>query len=227
MDSYTKKNPEKFGGKGQAPHARFGISWQAAEVGLKFSFHQKMSNSMDALRLLSRIQRDYAPEVREQFYETVSRKYFQEGRKLADHAMLQEAVQEIGLNIVGLREWLAGDELTAEIERKYAEIFYGWGYTSVPVTMVHCEGVDQVIQGSQDLDAYLNVFRKCIDDPHPELASSEKVPAWEAMSRMALRQGTQHGQDFRWEAQDIFHGETCRLLRNPCARSSRGVARGG
>ncbi|CAE7765422.1 unnamed protein product [Symbiodinium sp. CCMP2592] len=73
MDKYTKKHPEKFGGKDQAPDARFGISWQASEVGLKFVFNQPMSNSMDALRLLMKVQREYSPEIREQFFEILSR----------------------------------------------------------------------------------------------------------------------------------------------------------
>ena len=64
MDRYTKKHPEKFGGENQAPDARVGISWQASEVGLKFTFGQHMSNSMDALRLLMKVQREHSPSVR-------------------------------------------------------------------------------------------------------------------------------------------------------------------
>ena len=67
--------------------------------------------------------------------------------------MLLEAAEEAEIPTKGLESWLQGDEGTWEIQRKYAEIFYGWGYTSVPVTMVSCEGVDQHIQGSQNLEA--------------------------------------------------------------------------
>lgn len=55
--------------------------------------------------------------------------------------MLLEAAEEAEIPTEGLQAWLQGDEGSWEIQRKYAEIFYGWGYTSVPVTMVSCEGL--------------------------------------------------------------------------------------
>eukprot|EP00971_Amphidinium_carterae_P143202 2837234-Amphidinium_carterae.1 len=55
IDKYTQKHPEKFGGEGQAPDARCGLSWQAAEVGLKFVFNQQLTPSMDSLRLLMKV----------------------------------------------------------------------------------------------------------------------------------------------------------------------------
>lgn len=110
MDGYTRKNPQKFGGEGQPPDARFGIGWQAAEVGLRFVFSQPMSNSMDALRLLMKVQDEESPAVREKLFEVISRKYFSEGQPLADHDMLLEAAQEAGVPTAGLREWLATSE---------------------------------------------------------------------------------------------------------------------
>lgn len=215
IDHYTRKHPEKFGGKGQPPNARFGLAWQGAEVGLKFSFNQPMSHSMDSVRLLMKVQSEHSPEQREKLYEAIARKYYTEGRKLADHDMLIEAAEEAGVPTQGLREWLVGDAMTAEIQRMYAEIFYGWGYTSVPVTLVSCEGLDQCINGSQNLDAYLYVFRRIIDEPLRVVNPDEKIPIWEKMSKMAQQQGTVHGRDFRWEAFDIFHGKTAELMRSP------------
>jgi len=213
MDKYTKKHPEKFGGEGQPPHARFGISWQAAEVGLKFCFDQRMSNSMDALRLLQKAQSEFTPELREDLFETISRKYFAEGRKLADHDMLVEAAKESGMPTDGLHEWLAGSEFTEEVERKYAEIFYGWGFTQVPVTLVSWEGMDQCLQGSQHLGAYIDMFRKILSADPPKVPPAEKIPVWEKMSKMALMRGTPHGHDFRHEAHEIFHGKIGELMR--------------
>mmetsp|Transcript_71261 Transcript_71261/g.230781 ORF Transcript_71261/g.230781 Transcript_71261/m.230781 type:complete len:282 (+) Transcript_71261:824-1669(+) len=213
MDLYTKKMPEKFGGEGQPPHARFGLGWQAAEVGLKFVFSQRMTNSMDALRLLAKVQREHPADVRERFYEAVARKYFAEGRALADHGMLLEAAAEAGVPTEGLREWLAGSEGTFEIQRKYAEIFYGWGYTSVPVTLVSCEGLDQHIEGSQNLEAYLEVFQRILDKPLPASAPAPTLPVWEKLSRTALQIGTPLGRDFTVEADEIFFGETAELMR--------------
>uniref|UniRef100_A0A7S4SH30 DSBA-like thioredoxin domain-containing protein n=1 Tax=Alexandrium monilatum TaxID=311494 RepID=A0A7S4SH30_9DINO len=214
MDSYTRQNPGKFGGEGQPPHARFGLGWQAAEVGLKFVFSQTMSNSMDALRLVQKVQRERTPEVRERLYEVISRKYFSEGCTLADHDMLVEAAREAGVYTEGLREWLASGEGTFEIQRKYAEIFYGWGYTSIPVTLVSWEGVDQHIQGSQDLKAYLDVFRRIIDSPLPNKPPAEKIPIWEKLARTACQMGTPNGHDFAVEAHSIFFGELAELMRN-------------
>mmetsp|Transcript_331 Transcript_331/g.795 ORF Transcript_331/g.795 Transcript_331/m.795 type:complete len:286 (+) Transcript_331:551-1408(+) len=213
MDAYTQQNPHKFGGEGQAPHARFGLGWQAAEVGLKFVYTQTMSNSMDALRLLSKVQREHSPDVRERFYETISRKYFAEGRTLADHDMLVEAAEEVGVPVEGLREWLASGEGTFDIQRKYAEIFYGWGYTSIPVTLVSCEGFDQHIEGSQNLQAYLDVFRRILDGPLPPKEPKDKIPVWEKLSRSALRIGTPLGRDFTTEAHEIFFGELAKSMR--------------
>jgi len=213
MDRYTKKHPEKFGGENQAPDARVGISWQASEVGLKFTFGQHMSNSMDALRLLMKVQREHSPSVREAFFEVVSRKYFAEGQALADHSMLLAAAQEVNIPTEGLLQWLQSGQGTWEIQRKYAEIFYGWGYTSVPVTLVSCEGVDQHIQGSQHLEAYLQVFRRLLDEPLPSKPADQKIPIWEKYARMAQVAGTEHGKDFSWEAQEIFFGETAENLR--------------
>lgn len=213
MDRHTKEHPEKFGGEGQAPNAKFGLSYQAAEVGLKFSFSQTMSNSMDALRLLMKVQREHSPVVRERFYETIARKYFEEGRTLADWDMLVEAAAESGVPTEGLREWLASGEDTFEIQRKYAEIFYGWGYTSVPVTLVSCEGVDQQVQGSQDLQAYLDIFRRLLDQPLPAKEPHEKLPVWEKFARGALAIGTQHGRDFTHEAHEIFFGHLADQMR--------------
>lgn len=212
MDRYTKKYPEKFGGENQAPDARVGISWQASEVGLKFTFDQHMSNSMDALRLLMKVQREQSANVREDFFEVVSRKYFTEGRCLADHAMLLEAAVEAHVPTDGLLQWLQSGEGTWEIQRKYAEIFYGWGYTSVPVTLVSCEGLDQHIQGSQNLEAYLQVFRRLLE-PLPAKVPEQKLPIWEKYARVAQATGTPNGKDFSWEAQDIFFGATAEDLR--------------
>ncbi|CAE7765408.1 unnamed protein product [Symbiodinium sp. CCMP2592] len=50
------------------------------------------------------------------------------------------AAAEAKVRVEGLREWLQSGEGTFDIQQKYAEIFYGWGYTSVPVTLVSCEG---------------------------------------------------------------------------------------
>ncbi|CAJ1345297.1 unnamed protein product [Effrenium voratum] len=213
MDLYTKKHPEKFGADGQAPDARFGISWQAAEVGLKFSFGQPMSNSMDALRLLVKVQREHSPAVREAFFEIVSRKYFTEGRPLADHQMLLEAAKEAEVPTEGLLEWLRSGDGTFEIQRTYAEIFFGWGYTSVPVTLVSCEGLDQHIQGSQNLEAYLQVFRRILEEPLASKTPEQKLPIWEKYSRVAQATGTANGKDFSVEARDIFFGETALNLR--------------
>lgn len=214
MDSYTRQNPSKFGGEGQAPHARFGLGWQAAEVGLKFVFTQTMSNSMDALRLLQKVQREHSSEVRERFYETISRKYFAEGYTLADHDMLVDAAAEVGVSTVGLREWLASGDGTFEIQRKYAEIFYGWGYTSIPVTLVSWEGIDQHIQGSQDLEAYMEVFQRILNSPMPNKTQEQKTPIWEKLSRTAHQMGTPHGHDFTVEAHEIFFGEIAELMRS-------------
>ncbi|CAE7688154.1 unnamed protein product [Symbiodinium sp. CCMP2456] len=213
MDKYTKRHPEKFGGKDQARDARFGISWQASEVGLKFVFNQPMSNSMDALRLLMKVQRECSPEIREQFFEILSRKYFSEGRPLSDHDVLLEAASEAKVPLEGLREWLQSGEGTFQIQQKYAEIFYGWGYTSVPVTLVSCEGVDQHVQGSQNLEAYLQVFRRLLEEPLPPKSADEKLPIWEKYSRIARATGTVNGKDFAYEANDIFFGETAKGLR--------------
>mmetsp|Transcript_101051 Transcript_101051/g.261700 ORF Transcript_101051/g.261700 Transcript_101051/m.261700 type:complete len:282 (+) Transcript_101051:902-1747(+) len=215
MEAYTKKHPEKFGGEGQPPDAMFGLGWQAAEVGLKFTFTQTMSNSMDALRLLLKVQREHSPDVRETFYENIARKYFQEGRTLADWDMLIEAAAESEVPTEGLREWLATGDGTFEIQRKYAEIFFGWGYTQVPVTLVSCEGVDQHVEGSQDLDAYLKMFRRLLDEPLPAKEPHEKIPVWEKYSRTALAMGTPQGRDFTHEAHEIFFGDLAESLRNP------------
>lgn len=223
MDGYTRKNPQKFGGEGQAPDARFGISWQAAEVGLRFVFSQPMSNSMDALRLLMKVQDEQMPAVREKLFEVISRKYFTEGQPLADHDMLLEAAQEAGVSTMGLREWLGTDERRFEIQRKYAEIFFGWGYTSVPVTLVSCEGVDQCIQGSQNLDAYLKVFRRLLDEPLPSKSPEEKRPIWEKLADLSRRTGSLNGDDFKSEAHDIFFGETAKGLRREAGKQPKSL----
>lgn len=223
IDGYTRKNPQKFGGEGQAPDARFGISWQAAEVGLRLVFTSPMSNSMDALRLLMKVQDEQSPAVREKFFEAVSRKYFTEGQALADHDTLLEAAQEAGVPTVGLREWLATDEHKFNIQRKYAEIFYGWGYTSVPVTLVSCGGVDQCVQGSQNLDAYLEVFRRLLDEPLPGKSPDEKKLVWEKLSDIARRTGSLNDDDFKSEAHDIFFGETAKGLRQESAKQPKAL----
>lgn len=213
MDSYTRQHPEKFGGEGQPPHARFGLGWQAAEVGLKFVFNQTMSNSMDALRLIQKVQREHSPEVRERLYEIISRRYFQEGQTLADHEMLIEAAKEADIPTAGLREWLASGEGTFDIQRQYAEIFYGWGYTSIPVTLVSWEGMDQHIQGSQDLEAYMEIFRRVLNAPVPNKSPAEKIPIWDKMSRTAQQMGTSYGHDFATEAHEIFFGNIAEMMR--------------
>jgi len=168
---------------------------------------------MDALRLLMKVQREHPPAVRERFYETIARNYFAEGRTLADWDMLIEAAAESEVPTEGLREWLASGEGTFEIQRKYAEIFYGWGYTSVPVTLVSCEGVDQHVQGSQDLQAYLDMFRKLLDQPLPVKEPHQKIPIWEKYARTAVAVGTKNGHDFAHEARDIFFGDLAEQMR--------------
>lgn len=100
--------------------------------------------------------------------------------------------------------------MTEDIMRKYAEIYYAWGFESVPVTLVSCEGLDQCIRGSQNLQAYLEVFGKILDKPLPQAEPQNKIPAWEKMSNVALKT---HGTDFRAEAHSIFFGETRDMIR--------------
>jgi len=217
LDRYTRKHPEKFGREGQAPNARVGLSWQGAEVGLQFVFNQKMTNSMDSLRLLMKVQLEQTAAVRENFFENVSRKYFAEGRCLADHDMLIEAAEEAGVAVDGLREWLCSEEGTLEVQRQFAEIFYGWGFTAVPVTLVSWQGLDQCIQGSQNLQAYLDVFKKILDAPGPPVQEPGlKAPVWQKLSATAARIGTPYGHDFLKEAHSVFSQSTAHRAAVTC-----------
>eukprot|EP01052_Picozoa_sp_SAG31_P048223 SAG31_NODE_9995_length_1199_cov_2.360000_1_plen_195_part_00 len=132
-----------------------------AKAGFDFNYDSALSDTMDShrLALLSESQ----GKQKEVMHE-VSRRYFVEGKMLADRENLLEVATMFG--VVGAEEYLNSDNGLHEVLASVR----GWtenGVHSIPVAIIRSGNVSQTVHGSANPTEFARAFETvCIYHPH-------------------------------------------------------------
>jgi len=151
----------RYGGVDRARAAMAQVARTAAAEGLRFDFERAViANTFDAHRLLwfadqpeavfSGATADTQPEL----VEAMHRAHFTDGQDVADHDVLIELADEVGLDTDRVRRLLASRDYTADVRGQLARA-YDLGITSVP-TFVFAG--TYAVTGAQDVRAMTSVL---------------------------------------------------------------------
>jgi predicted DsbA family dithiol-disulfide isomerase len=150
IEAYSKK----FGGPAKAREIIDHVTSTAAAAGIEFNMDAaQRANTFDAHRLLWLAA---ATGQQSALKEVLLRAYFTEGRDIANHDELVSCADAVGLDIDGVRGFLASDDGVGEVAaelRSAAEL----GITAVPTFVVN--GVWS-IPGAQDTTTFTQVLRR-------------------------------------------------------------------
>ena len=116
--------------------------------GIAFSFGGKVSNTLDAHRLLSWALAQGGPELQDAVSARLMRLYFEEEGDIGDRAALAAAAAEAGASAADAAAMLASAALTEEVQAEAREVRHRFGITGVPFFIVN--GGAAVLAGAQD-----------------------------------------------------------------------------
>mmetsp|Transcript_5992 Transcript_5992/g.14291 ORF Transcript_5992/g.14291 Transcript_5992/m.14291 type:complete len:101 (-) Transcript_5992:361-663(-) len=92
--------------------------------------------------------------------KALARRYFEEGQRLADHATLLSAVEEVGLSREEASAVLESDEFRQEVHQALAAS-RAEGISSIPVFIFSSEsGRSAVVRGSASPEEFVRVFEQ-------------------------------------------------------------------
>jgi predicted DsbA family dithiol-disulfide isomerase len=151
----TEYLARKFGDRSrvQAAHAR--LTDAGVELGIDFHWSQmRRANTFDAHRLLAWALHTSGPDEQGRLKKALLRAYFTDGREVADHAVLADLAEEVGLGRTGAEDLLASDA-EADFVRAEREEAYGNGISAVPTFIV--EG-QWMLQGALDTDKWVKAL---------------------------------------------------------------------
>lgn len=157
----------------------------ATQAGLHFNFEALGSSTLDSHRLLLFAEhRDQAAEAKEakkakeasceakeakgariksthalDLRMNLAEKYFTKGQRLADHAVLEQAAEEAGLDGQEVRAFLATDQHRAEVLRSARDLGRS-GIQSIPVFLFRSGDWTARVHGSSDVQTFLDVFKR-------------------------------------------------------------------
>mmetsp|Transcript_22629 Transcript_22629/g.52784 ORF Transcript_22629/g.52784 Transcript_22629/m.52784 type:complete len:134 (-) Transcript_22629:450-851(-) len=108
--------------------------------------------------------------LQEKYLEALSRKHFREAKSASRTETVLEAAEEAGMEREHVRQFLAGNEFTAEVWESYRSTIEDMGIHSIPLFAFSLEGHARgrpfgsaekgwSIHGAQGADAFLEVFR--------------------------------------------------------------------
>ena len=157
---------------------------------IAYDYDVEMSSSLDAQRLLfwaggaeAKRKARGGPEARERLFEALVSRHFAKQGVYADRTMLVAAAEDAGLDPRAVKNYLDSGRDEDTIRQTFLRVMYGWGYSSIPVTLFSCEGEHYEIQGSRSLEDYVSVLQLCAaQDPktYPNSRAS-----WEDMDDKA------------------------------------------
>jgi predicted DsbA family dithiol-disulfide isomerase len=145
----------KFGDEAAVRSMQDRLTWAGAELGIDFSWEGMWRrNSFDAHRLLAWSASSGGPGIQRVLEHRLLRAYFTEGLDIADHDVLADLAEEVGLTRLAAAEALATgagrDEALAD-EARAADL----GIRAVPTFLI--DGLFAV-QGAQQVEAWRDVF---------------------------------------------------------------------
>mmetsp|Transcript_36718 Transcript_36718/g.84132 ORF Transcript_36718/g.84132 Transcript_36718/m.84132 type:complete len:136 (-) Transcript_36718:387-794(-) len=88
----------------------------------------------------------------------VGRRYFEQARALADHAVLLEAAAEVGLDRAAALAYLQSDEGREEVWQAAVDA-QRQGIHSIPVFMFSAGEFSETVHGSADVERFSQVFQ--------------------------------------------------------------------
>jgi predicted DsbA family dithiol-disulfide isomerase len=119
------------------------------EDGITYRFDRALRvSTVDAHRLIQWTQAGAEQERTEALADELHRAYFSDGRNVADHAVLAELAERVGVGGDAVREMLATDDFIDVVRSDHAEAVE-MGVTGVPA-IAYSGAV--IIPGAQDLD---------------------------------------------------------------------------
>ena len=151
----TEYLARKFGDRSrvQAAHAR--LTDAGVELGIDFHWSQmRRANTFDAHRLLAWTLHTSGADAQRRLKKALRRAYFTDGREVADHAVLADLAEEVGLDRTAAGALLASDD-EADFVRAEREEAYGNGINAVPTFIV--EG-QWMLQGALDTDKWVKAL---------------------------------------------------------------------
>lgn len=132
------------------------VTQQAATLGLNYRFDiAKITNSFDAHRISHLA---HQKGVGNDFEELLFKAYFTEGKLISNHEVLIELGEQVGLLASEISEVLNSEKFTSEVQKDIFEA-NEIGVRGVPFFVFDRK---YAISGAQDVQAFLDVFEKCL-----------------------------------------------------------------
>lgn len=159
----TEKMPEylaraKNMSEAQVSQMNDGLAERAAAVGLEFNWRDAVvANSWDAHRVghLARNQ-----GLGNEWDSTLKRAYFTEGKNIADHALLQEVAEQIGLDSQRVAEVLESDEFSMDVAQEIS-MAKQIGIQGVPFFIFDGKFA---VSGAQPVELFEQALQKAVEE---------------------------------------------------------------
>ena len=133
----------------------------AEGVGLHYDFDKAVvANSFDAHRFIQYAKKNKKGDAAE---ERLFKAYFIEGKNTADHSVLIQLGEDIGLDQEALKLVLAGTDFSAEVKEDLSEA-EKIGVSGVPFFVINRK---YAISGAQDSKVFLNALDKAWKETTP------------------------------------------------------------
>ncbi|KAJ1958548.1 hypothetical protein GGI12_004704 [Dipsacomyces acuminosporus] len=152
----TKVLADKFGDRAEQIFER--LTTVGKEEGIEFNFDGKMSNTLDAHRLV-----DYAKlygdsEKEDKVVDSLFKRYFELAQDIGDINVLLDAAEEAGLDRAQTKQYLYSDDGIDSVKRKI-KYFQSLGVTGVPFYIIN----DRFgISGAETPETILAAFDKIL-----------------------------------------------------------------
>jgi predicted DsbA family dithiol-disulfide isomerase len=159
---------EKFGDRSrvQAAHAR--LTDAGAELGIDFRWAgMRRANTFDAHRLLTWAVETSGPEHQRDLKKALLRAYFTDGLDVADHEVLTDLTEQVGLDRATAADVLASDRYAVEVRAEREEA-HRKGIAAVPTFVIEEQWM---LQGAHDTSAWV----KALTHMQAELAGQARA----------------------------------------------------
>lgn len=180
-----RKNPvptsvhlaEKYGaGAQQVKEMMSRVSELAAAEGLEFHLDKALAaNTFDAQRLIHHARASAGPELATALLNRLMQAYQSDGANVADHELLADLAQEVGLNGAEAARVLAGDDHADDV-RADLERAHRFGINGVPFFVIDEQ---HGISGAQPTELFLRALQQLGPqpaEPHGENLAPARAP---------------------------------------------------
>ncbi|KAI8319751.1 DSBA oxidoreductase [Martensiomyces pterosporus] len=146
----------KFGDRAEQMHQR--VADVGKEVGIAFSFEGKMSNTLDAHRLVDYAKLHGGSYAEEKAVESLFHRYFEESQDIGDTQVLLSVADDAGLDREKAKQYLDSDEGIDTVKQKIKQV-QRLGVTGVPFYIIN----DRYgVSGAETPETFLAAFEKVL-----------------------------------------------------------------